>query len=427
MERGTAARSGASLGREPDFVKLWIGRTISSFGSHISGTAIPLAALLALGATPAQMGLLTALGAAPVLLVGLVAGVWVDRLPHRPLLIAADLGRAALLLVIPLAFALRRLTIGQLELVVFLAGALTVVAEIAGQAILPSLLAPDHLIEGNSRLGASDSVAEIGGPSVAGVLVQWIGAPFAIALDALSFLVSALSLRLIHPPARRATPPPARGSLAGEAVEGLRLIAGQPVLRALAASGGTFTFFGNFIGTLYALFAIRALHLSAAAVGTLVGLGGVSALVGALVAGRVVRRFGLGRTLIGSLFCYGTLALLIPLAGGPPPLAYVCMALPQLLGDAFIAIHFIAQASLRQTTIPDRLLGRATASLRVIEGGLGPVGALLAGALATFVSPRLTLAIGVLGILLAPLWLVLSPVRALRQPPAHPSDTETLA
>src|SRR5262249_15267589 len=166
-----------------------------------------------------------------------------------------------------------------------------------------------------------------------------------------------------------------------------------------------------FIGTLYVLFAIRTLHLPPAAVGTLVGMGGISALVGSLSATRVVRRFGLGRTLIVTLFCYGTLGLLTPLAGAPPLLAYACRAIPQLLGDAFIAIPLIAQSSLRQAVTPDQLLGRATASMQVIERGIGPLGALLAGVLATLTSVRLTIAIGVLGVILATFLLVCSPVR----------------
>ncbi len=405
------------LWHSADFVKLWVGKTVSTFGSHISGTAMPLAALLLLGAGPAQMGILTALGAAPVLLVGLLAGVWVDRLPRRPILIAADLGRAALLLSIPLAFALHRLTLGQLYIVVLLAGVLTVFADVGAQAFLPSVVLSERLVEGNSKLGVGDSVAEIGGPSVAGLLVQWISAPFAIVFDALSFLVSAASLQLIRAPIKASgeeEPRENSENMWREAAEGLRLILGHPVLRALAASLGTFEFFGYFIGTLYVLFAILTLHLPPAAVGTLVGLGGISALAGSLVAERVVRRFGIGRVLIGSLVCYGLLGALMPLAGGPQWVAYACMAAPQLLGDAFIAVHFIAQTSLRQSLIPDRLLGRATASMHVLERGVGPLGALVAGLLATFISPRLTIAIGVAGIVLAGGWLVFSPVRTVR-------------
>jgi predicted MFS family arabinose efflux permease len=402
------------LWRRPEFVKLWVGKTVSTFGSHISGTAIPLAALLVLGATPAEMGILTALGAAPVLLVGLLAGVWVDRLPRRPILIAADMGRAALLLTIPLAFILHRLAFGQLYAVVFLSGILTVFADVGAQAFLPSVVPPEQLVEGNGNLATGDSVAEIGGPSLAGFLVQWISAPFAIVFDALSFLVSAASLQMIRAPIKVRSEDEPRESMWREAAQGLRLILGHPVLRALTLSLGIFEFFGYFIGTLYALFAIRTLHLPPAAVGTLVGLGGISALAGSLVAERVVRRLGIGRVLIGSLMTYGLLGALMPLAGGPPWVAYACMAAPQLLGDAFIAVHFIAQTSLRQSLIPDRLLGRATASMHVLERGVGPLGALIAGLLATFTSPRLTIAIGVAGVVAAGGSLLFSPVRMLR-------------
>ncbi len=415
---GTRTQPAIGLWRRPNFVKLWVGKTVSTFGSHISGTAIPLAALLVLRAGPAEMGILTALGAAPALLVGLLAGVWVDRLPRRPVLIAADLGRAALLLSIPLAYAIHRLALGQLYVVVFLTGVLTVFGDVGAQAFLPSVVPPERLVEGNSTLGVGDSIAEIGGPSLAGFLVQWISAPFAIVCDALSFVFSAASLQLIRAPIR--APITAHGdeqpreSMLREAGAGLRLILGHPTLRALAASLGTFEFFGYFIGTLYALFAIRTLHLPPAAVGTLVGLGGISALAGSLVAERVVRRFGIGRVLAGSLFVYGLLGALTPLAGGPPWVAYACMAAPQLLGDAFIAVHFIAQTSLRQALIPDRLLGRATASMHVLERGVAPLGALIAGLLATLTSPRLTIAIGVAGVIAASGWLFFSPVRRMR-------------
>ncbi len=401
--------------RVPGFAALWTGQTVSAFGSYLTSTAIPLAALLVLGATPAQMGVLTALGAAPVLLVAPLAGVWVDRLPRRPLLIAADLLRAVLLLSLPLAAALHRLSLAQLALVIFLAGLLTVVAEIAGQAFLPQVIPPERLVAGNSALSASAAVAEIGGPSIAGVLVQAISAPFAISCDAVSFVISALCLARVPPPSVVAPAWDERRHMLREMADGLRFIRRHVILRPLAASLATFTFFGYFIGTLYVLFAIRTLHLPAAAVGTLVGLGGVSALVGSLVAERVVRRYGLGRSLIITLWIYGALNALIPLAGGPPLVAYLCMAAPQILGDAFIATHFIAQASIRQASIPDALRGRATATLHLIERGSGPIGALAAGWLDSITAPRLALAVGVAGGLCAPLWLLVAPaVRRLR-------------
>jgi predicted MFS family arabinose efflux permease len=418
------------LWRYPNFLKLWLGKTISTFGSHISGAAIPLTALLVLHASAAEIGLLTALEALPILLMGLAVGVWVDRLPLQRLLIWADLGRAALLLSIPVAFALHRLAMTPLYLVAFLVGALTLVSEVGSQAFLPRVIHPEQLLEGNSKLGMSDSVAEIGGPSLGGVLIQWISAPFAIIVDAVSFLISAASLRWISAPdpATHRVPgevdemvgPERRETVVRAARDGLRFVWRQPMLRALALSIGTFTFFGYFIGTLYTLYAIRTLRLSPAAVGTLIGLGGVSALVGALLAERIVSRFGFGRTLIGSLMCYGALGALIPLAGGPPQIAYICMALPQLLGDAFIAVHFIAQTSLRQALIPAAMRGRASASMQTIERGVGPAGALVAGVLATVTSPRVTLALGALGVALAACWMIFSPLRGLRGLPSQP-------
>jgi predicted MFS family arabinose efflux permease len=408
-------RSRPRLWRATDFTKFWLGQTVSAFGSHITGTALPLAALLALNASALQIGVLTMLGTLPMLLVGLPAGAWVDRLPRRPILIAADLGRAALLLSIPVAFALRRLRIEQLYLVTLLTGALTVFAEVAGPAFLVAMLPPTELVAGNSRLSTGDAVAEIGGPSLAGVLVQVIRAPFAIAFDVLSFLFSAGCLLRISAPEPSSVRETERASLAREIAEGVRLVMTSPILRALAGCMGTFTFFGYFIGTLYALFAIRVLHLAPALVGVLVGLGGVSSLVGSLVAPRVLRWGGVGPVLIGTKLFSAATTLLIPLAGGPPAVAVLCMAASQLFGDAVLTIYFIAQASLRQAAIPPHLLGRALASMQVLERGAAPLGALLAGLLAQAISPRFSLWIGVLGGLAAVLWLVFSPIRHIHQ------------
>jgi len=421
-----------SIWGDRDFAKLWAGQTVSTFGSHITAMAIPLAALLLLAATPAQMGALVALEAAPVLLVGMLAGVWVDRLPRRPLLLAADLGRAALLLTVPATYVFGRLSIGVLFAVVFATGVLTVLGEIAGQAYLPGLLPAERLVEANGALGTGASVAEIGGPSLAGALVQTIGAPFALLFDAASFVFSAICLRLIGRRERGVThtaKAAAMGAHSGvwsEIVEGLRLVARHPILRALAGSMGTFEFFGNFIGALYALYLIRALHLAPAAVGVLVGLGGVSALVGSLLAERIIRRLGIGPTLIGTLASYGALGAVIPLAGGPPVLVFALLGAAQLLGDAFIAVHLIGQVSLRQAVIPARLLGRAGASMHVLERGVGPIGALLAGLLAQATAPRLAIAIGVAGVVASSLWLVASPVRGVRAA-SSAQDTPALA
>src|SRR5205807_7866820 len=188
------------LWNNPDFVKLWLGQTVSQFGSGITGIALPLTAVLVLAATPAQMGILGALDGIAVLVIGLLAGVWVDRVRRRPLLIATDLGRAFLLSTIPLAALLGVLRIGQLYVVAAMVGMLTILFNVAHSAFLPSLIPPESLVEANSKLGMSDSLAEIGGPATAGPLVQLISAPFALFFDALSFLFSACCVGLIHTP-----------------------------------------------------------------------------------------------------------------------------------------------------------------------------------------------------------------------------------
>src|SRR6266487_1944464 len=350
------------LWKNSDFVKLWLGQTVSHFGSGITGIALPLTAVLILAATPAQMGILGALDGVSVLVIGLLAGVWVDRVRRRPLLIAADLGRAFILSTIPLAALLGVLGIGQLYVVAALAGMLTVIFTVASSAYLPSLIPQELLVEGNSKLGMSDALAEIGGPAIAGPLVQLLSAPFAILFDALSFLFSACCLGLIHTPEPHPTTLEQRKSIWSDLIEGLRMVLKNPLLRALMAE-------------------------------------------------RVVRRFGLGKTVGIGLFMYGATGMLIPLAGGSVALALFLLFLSQLLGDASISIYFIAEVSLRQSLVPSNLLGRTNASMQFLSQGVAPLGALLAGVLGGIIGLRLTILIGVLGVMLAGIWLLLSPVR----------------
>jgi MFS family permease len=406
------------LWRDPNFLKLWTAQTVSKLGSHIGGTALQFTAILALAATPAQMGLLAGLGAAPVVIIGLLVGVWVDRVRRRPILIAADVGRASLLLSVPAAAALGRLSIGQLYIVAVSVGILTVFFDVADQSFLPVLVRREQLVEGNTKLGIGDSLAEIGGPAAGGGLVQLIGGPAALLFDALSFLVSALCVGLIRAP-ESVLRVEERQSMRRSIGQGLRLVLGNPLLRALIGSLATFEFFGNFIGTLYALYAIRELHISPGAVGLLVGLGGISALGGAIAAGWAVRRLGLGRALIGSLAGYGGLGVLMPLAHGPVWVAFAFMGVPQLFGDVMIAIFLINEVSVRQGLVPPQLLGRANASMQVVVGALGPAGAVLGGSLGGVIGLRPTLAIGVGGVTAASLWLVFSPIRSLREQPAE--------
>lgn len=400
-----------------NFGLLWGGQTISEFGSRITREGLPLAANLVLRASPVQMGLLAASGALPVLLVSLFAGVWVDRLRRRPLLIVADLARAVLLLSIPLAAVLGLLRIEQLYLVAALVGILTVLFEVANQSFLPGLVAREQIVEANSKLSASSSLAEIGGPALAGVLVQAITAPLAILFDALSFLVSALCAGFIHSSEAQPSPVQERQNLWREMQTGLRLLLGNPVLRAITLSTGTSNFFGGAFAALYGLFLIRELAVTPALYGVLVTFGGIGAFVGAFAASRLVRRIGLGRTLIGAVLLSGAASLLTPLAGGPRIVTIAMLMASQLVGDFGREIYFINAVSLRQSIIPNHLLGRVNASAQFLTEGIWPLGAILAGLLGETIGMRYTLLIGAgLGFLLSSAWLLFSPLRQLHEP-----------
>ncbi len=389
------------LWRSSDFVKFWLGQTVSRFGSGITGIALPLTGVLLLAATPSQMGILSALDGAAVLAIGLFVGVWVDRVRRRPLLIATDLGRAFILGTVPLAALFGVLHIEQLYAVAALTGMFTVIFNVANQSFLPSLIPQTALVEGNSKLGVSDSLAEIGGPAVAGPLVQLISAPFAVLFDAFSFLFSAFCLGLIRKPEPPVAVAENRMSIWHELVQGLHEVLKNPLLRSLAGGVGAFNFFGNFVGALYALYVVRELHAAPIFLGFLIATGGVSALVGAFIAERIIRRFGLGLTAGATLFIYGATGLLIPLAAGPTAIALSFLFTSQLAGDASVSIHLIAEVSLRQSIAPGNMLGRTNASLQFLSQGVAPIGALLAGILGGLIGLRLTILIGVLGVMAA--------------------------
>lgn len=401
-----------------DFAKLWAGKTVSAFGSVVTRTALDLTAVITLGATPAQLGLLGALARTPALLVGLPAGVWVDRLRRRPIMIVADLARAVLLLTIPLAALLGVLSLPLVALTAFLAGALTVFFEVADNSYLPTVVSREHLVEGNSKLGVSDSLAEIGGPAIGGILVQLVTAPMAILVDAGSFLVSAAMLGLI----RQEESPPAQRhhgtGMRAEIAEGLQTVASDPILRALAAAAATFSLMGGFFGALYSVYAIRSLALTPALLGLVIAGGGIGALLGAALNSRITQLAGLGRTLIGGLLIHGACALVVPLARPPATVAGTMLLVAQIIGDAGLMLFFINAISLRQSVTPDRLLGRVNASMDFLVAAVGPVGLLLGGFLGQAIGMRPTLLMGATGSLLGGLWLLLSPVRSLQSQPA---------
>jgi MFS family permease len=423
------------LWRHPDFLKLWGGQTVSIFGTLVTRFALPLLAAVLLGAGPVQIALLSAAEVAPGLILGLVAGAWVDRLRRRPILIAADVGRALVLCVIPLAALLHVLRIEQLYAVALLTSVLGVCFDVAYPAYLPSLIGREQLVEGNGKLEASSAVAEVAGWGGAGLLVQLLSAPLAILVDAFSYVVSAVSLVAIRTrePAPRATRARAAAgrvaspSIAREIGQGMRFALADPLRRALVGAEAVSALFGNALGTVIILYLVRDLHVQPAVMGAIFAVGGVSAFVGATVCQRLTRRWGVGRTILVMPLISKTLAFCVPLAGGPLPLA-VALQVAAQTGDGAMTIYAIDRLSLLQALTPDHLQGRMHATARVIEGGATLGGLLLGGALGELIGLRPTLWVACSGGLLAVLWLALSPVRHLRQMPVLAAEEpETVA
>jgi len=404
-----------SLRRDLDFLKLWIGQTISEIGSRITIVVLPLIAVLILKAKPFQMGMLAGIGGFASLILGLAAGLCADRLRRRPILIVTDLGRAAVLGSIPLAAVFGTLRIQQIYAVVAVAGILTVLFDVAYQSYLPSLVGRDQILEGNSKLALSNAIAEIAGPGLAGILVQWLTSPVAILLDAFSFLASALAVWLIRKPEPQVVPTP-RLRVWEELTAGLRAIAQTPILRAIAGHSGTTGFFGGFFASLYVLYVISDLHLNAALLGAVIAIGGVANVLGAAIAPRLMRRAGLGATLIGSILIMGAANLMIPLAHGSVVTATAFLMLAQV-GDVCWPVFNVCELSLRQVITTGEVLGRVNGAMQMLNRGLLPVGSLAAGIFAEMMGVRPTLALGAAGLLSSSLWLVLSPIRKMRDYP----------
>jgi MFS family permease len=408
-----------SLWRNGDFLRLWSAQTISQFGSQITILALPLAAILVLDASAFEVAALTAVEWTPWLLFSLPAGAWVDRLPRRRVLIVTDLGRAAALVSIPVAYAFDALTLWHLFGVGFLAGTLTVFFEVAYVAYLPSLVERRQLPDGNSKLEITRSGAQLGGPGLGGLLVQAFSAPVAILADAISFVGSALFLAGIRRP-EEVHPRAAGTRLLAEVNEGIRFVLGHPLMRPSMAFIATSNFFYNVIYGIFLVYAVRSLDLDAARIGLAFTLGNVGVLAGALLATRIGTLLGVGRTIVLSAFMIGWPLLLIPLPQGSYALP-VFVAVFALTGFFGVIVNVVG-VSLFQATTPDRLQGRATASRRLVNFGAVPLGSLAGGGLAATIGLRETLWVGAVGGTLAFLPVLFSPIRQLRDVPTEPEE-----
>lgn len=403
------------LWRNGGFLKLWIGATVSLFGDQITNLAVPVLALTVLHVSAGQLGLLIAAEAAPILIVGLLAGVWVDRFHRRFIMVSADIGRAFLLVLVPIAAWLGILTFWLLVVVSFGTGMLSVFFSVANQSFLPTLLSrEDELLEGNARLALSESVAQVGGPTLAGLLLQIVATPLAILLDSVSFLWSAVWLAFIKVP----EPIPAgtkRTQFWQDLFTGIQFVFTHPILRALGACTATGTLFAAWITTVLLVYILRELHASAFILGMVFAAGNIGALAGAPLARPVTQKFGRRRTLFFGPLLASSGALFLLGAHGPMLVAVSCIVLFQLLGRFGITIYSINQATLRQQETPRELRGRMNAAMRMFYLGGMSIGALLGGYLAQTFGLWPALILGACGYLLPVLWLWFSPVRHLNR------------
>jgi MFS family permease len=415
-----------SLLRHPDFLKLWTAETVSVFGSAITQLALPLIAATYLQVTPFEFGLLTTIEFLPFILFSLPAGVWVDRLRRRPILIVGDLGRAVAIASIPIAFYFDALTIWQLYVVGFVTGCFTVFFDIAYQSYLPSVVERDQLVDGNSKLEITRSAAQILGPGAAGILIGLLKAPFAMLLDSLSYLWSAAFLFWIRRPEPAVEPhdEAAHGpkpSMRQEIAVGLRYVTGHRWLRSIAATTGISNFFSNVLGAILILYLVRERDLGPAAIGIAFSIGSVGVLIAALVTTAATRRLGVGRMLVISAIGFSVSGL--PVAFAPEALIFWAVALTGFLGGFFGVAWNINQVSLRQAITPPRMQGKMNATMRFIVWGTMPIGAILGGALGSIIGLYPTIVIGAVGGLVAFIPVTLSSVRHIVTMP-EPVDDE---
>jgi MFS family permease len=416
------------LWRHRDFLLLWSGQSVSELGSAVTLLAVPLVAVVVLHASTFAVGLLSAAETAPFLLIALPAGLVVDRLAKRRLMLACDLARTVVIGSVPVAAAAGVLTLFQLYAVALVSGILTVLFDVAYQSYLPALVRPDQLPDGNGKLAVTQSIAQVAGPSAGGGLFGLLRAG-ALTADAASYAVSALSLLLIRTP----EPPVAkvasaeRPPMRTEIFAGLRFVLRHPVLRKVCACTATANLFSNITFALVIIFLVRVLHVPAASTGLLIAAGGLGGVLGGLVSGWLSRWIGSARIIWVSMLGFGALGLLMPLAEPGWRLAFFAAGMAAF---SFAGVLYnIAQLSFRQAICPPTLLGRMNAAVRWIVWGTLPLGGLAGGALGTLIGIRPTMWIGVTGSWAAGLWVLFSPLRRMRDVPAvsepETADSET--
>ena len=409
-----------SLWRHADFLRLWSAQAISAFGSRITRTALPIIAVSVLGEPESTVAALAALQLAPGVVLALFVGGFVDRSRKRRILIAADLFRAAVIVSLTVAWALGALSMLHVIAVGALVGAASALFQITDVAYLPSLVGKRHVADGNSKLEATEAIAEITGPASAGALIAALGAPLAVVIDAATYVWSAVMLGRIRTVETATTHvDPALSSSAWQTTHdvrvGMRAVFGHALVRPIVIALMVWSIAGGFFTGLYVLYCLRTLGLAVSTFGVIVAMGGVGSLGGALISRRLATAIGVGPTLIVTAFGSLAAGLFIPLAAGSHALAF--LAAHQLLGDGFSVAFVIQAVTLRQTVLPKHVLGRANAAVHVCTAGVLPIVAILAGMLARATTILTAVWVGTIIGLTAPLFLL--PLRGVREMPAH--------
>jgi hypothetical protein len=411
--------AGGVLGNR-DFVKLWAGETVSQIGTQVTVFALPLVAILTLNATVLEVGILNALRFVPVIVVGLFAGVWLDRRRRRPVLVACSLSNAVLIGLVPLASAVGLLSLGLLYVVTALVGALTVVFDVGALSYVPFLVERRHLPDSNSKLLASSAVAGISGPGIAGLLIGLITAPVTLSADAVSYLFSALGLLSITKPEPEPQIPAERPSIRRSIAEGFQAVYGGRLLRTLLAQSATLNLCFGAVSTIFTVYAVRVLGLTPAKLGVVIGALAAGGLAGALLATRVRRLLGLGRAMALSTIGVSAAPLLLMIPRNAGPVAILILIAGWLGHGVSISMWNVNTVTLRQALTPMRVLARMNATYRLLIFGALPLGALAGGLLGSAVGLRSALVIALIALTSPVAWLFFSPVFRLREMPLGP-------
>jgi MFS family permease len=395
------------------FRRFWLGQTISLLGDQVSLIAVPLTAVLVLDANASQMGYLVAAELTPNLFFALHAGAWVDRRGRRrQTMIFTDLTRAGLIATVPLAYAFDALTIQQLYIVAFAAGTMTVLFSVSYASLFIAVVERDHYVTASSWLAGSRAFSFVAGPSLGGVLVQALKAPFALIVDAVSFLFSALFLGSISP-----EEPPTEEAERGHVVAGIRYVLRNSTMRASLLATATINLFNFIFWALFILFAVRELGVRAGTLGLVLGAGAVGGLIGSMVTTRLSRRIGIGPAFLLGCILFPVPLLLVPLAGGPMWLVLAMLFLAEFGSGLGVMILDISAASIFAALVPPRLRSRVSGAYTLVNYGVRPVGSLIGGFLGTVLGLRPALWIASVGAILGFLWLLPSPIPRMRELP----------